>query len=256
LYKIKRVYILLIGCLIYSAFPVLSPAASEKAFTAPDESLVLGEKYPAELVRCVDGDTAYIKINGQTYKVRFLYIDTPESTNETEPFGMEASVFTCSYLKSGALTIETDGSTLFDKYNRLLAWVWVDDKLLQEEVTRAGLVEDFYDYDDYLYEDQIIEAMADAKKLSKGMYADIETPGSTEGLNEQTDTEDNAASVPAEPSLAEEVLKNEELKKKIEEVSQHEEMDKDQAVSPSGIFIWLVFIGLSIFIFRRKVSKR
>jgi len=113
------------------------------------EHLAIRKRYVTTLEKCTDGDTASFKINDITYKTRFLYIDTPESTNSIEPFGKQASEFTCGFLKSGSITLETDGNELFDKYNRLLAWVWVDDKLLQEEIAKAGLVEDFYDYGDY-----------------------------------------------------------------------------------------------------------
>lgn len=142
------------------------------------EELKLGQKYEAKLEKCVDGDTAHFKINGITYKTRFLYIDTPESTNKKEPFGTEASEFTCSFLQQGNITLETDGNTLFDKYERLLAWVWVDGKLHQEEITKAGLVEDFYDYGDYIYEDRIISAMANAKRSGVGMYDTEQKNGS------------------------------------------------------------------------------
>ncbi|MFE8702734.1 thermonuclease family protein [Cytobacillus sp. FJAT-54145] len=133
--------------------------------------LILGEKYVAILEKCTDGDTANFNVNGTTYKTRFLYIDTPESTNQIEPYGKEASEYTCEFLKKGKITLETDGNTLFDKYDRLLAWVWVDGLLHQEEITKAGLVEDFYDYGNYKYEERIISAMKEAKEVPRGMYA-------------------------------------------------------------------------------------
>ncbi len=132
--------------------------------------LILGEKYLATLEKCTDGDTAQFNINGTIYKTRFLYIDTPESTNKIEPFGKEASEFTCSFLKQGSITLETDGKDLFDKYDRLLAWVWVDNKLHQEEITKAGLVKKFYDYGDYKYENRINAAMDYAKENGIGLF--------------------------------------------------------------------------------------
>ncbi|MBT2679476.1 thermonuclease family protein [Bacillus sp. ISL-35] len=132
--------------------------------------LQLGKTYEAELKECTDGDTAVFTINGKDYKTRFLYIDTPESTRTKEPFGPEAAQYTCSFLKKGGITLETDGSSLFDKYDRLLAWVWVGDTLHQEAITKAGLVEDFYDYGNYKYESRILSAMEFAKENRKGMY--------------------------------------------------------------------------------------
>ncbi|WP_251033747.1 thermonuclease family protein [Bacillus sp. ISL-75] len=100
----------------------------------------------------------------ERYKTRFLYIGTPEYTTQKEPFGKEGSDYTCSFLKQGKITLETDGADLYDKYDRLLAWVWVGDKLQQEEITKAGFVEDFYDYGTYEYEQTIITAMEITKK--------------------------------------------------------------------------------------------
>lgn len=131
----------------------------------------LGKTYSAKLVDCIDGDTAVFNVNGKDYNTRFLYIDTPESTTAIEPFGPEAAEFTCSLLNQGNIILETDGRNLFDKYGRLLAWVWVGDKLHQEVITKAGLVEDFYDYGNYKYENRIWEAMDYAKSNHKGMYA-------------------------------------------------------------------------------------
>jgi micrococcal nuclease len=145
--------------------------------------LQLGKMYEAELSACTDGDTAVFTINGKDYKTRFLYIDTPESTRTKEPFGPEAAQYTCSFLKQGKIKLETDGGNLFDKYDRLLAWVWVGDKLHQEEITKAGLVEDFYDYDSYKYENRIWSAMDYAKESGKGIYAGTDTP---EERNEQS----------------------------------------------------------------------
>ena len=40
------------------------------------------ERFEVTLDQCVDGDTAWFDIDGKRTKVRFLYIDTPESTNQ------------------------------------------------------------------------------------------------------------------------------------------------------------------------------
>ena len=51
---------------------------------------------------CVDGDTAKFIIDCEVQTVRFLAIDTPETVHPTkgkEPYGKEASDFTCNSLK-------------------------------------------------------------------------------------------------------------------------------------------------------------
>jgi micrococcal nuclease len=100
-----------------------------------------------------------------------LFIDTPESTTQVEPFGKEASNFTCTALKKAKkIILETDGKDVYDKYDRLLAWVWLDGKLHQENITKAGLVEGYYDYGNYKYEQKVRSAMSFAQKNKLGIY--------------------------------------------------------------------------------------
>ena len=65
-----------------------------------------------------------------------MAIDTPESTIRVDPYGKGASEFTCNLLTNAAqIQIEyDDNSDKQDKYNRKLVWVFVDGKLLQEQV--------------------------------------------------------------------------------------------------------------------------
>lgn len=77
------------------------------------------------VVRVVDGDTAHIVIDGVKEKVRFIGIDTPESTREREPYGAEASAYAKQLLNDRTVWIETDAE-LRDRYGRLLAYVWLE----------------------------------------------------------------------------------------------------------------------------------
>lgn len=123
------------------------------------------EKYSVTLNKCVDGDTAYFNLNEKIIKTRFLAIDTPESTNEIEAYGKEASKFTCDALTNAKkIEIEYDeNSNKTDKYNRDLVWVWVDDILLQETLLKEGLAEVKYLYGDYAYTPHLQEIEAEAK---------------------------------------------------------------------------------------------
>jgi micrococcal nuclease len=176
-----------------------------KEKTKPSPTLQMGKKYTATLDKCVDGDTANFIVEGQLYKTRFLYIDTPESTIEKEPFGKEASEYTCSFLKQGNIQLEPDGKDLFDKYDRLLAWVWVGEKLHQEEITKAGFVEDFYDYGDYKYEDRIVAAMNYATTNYTGMYTSNKPAETTETKSTENDTTNSSSETTTETEESEPV---------------------------------------------------
>ncbi len=215
-----------------------SKMAIDSTSTSTNNLLELGKTYEATLEKCTDGDTATFSINGTSYKTRFLYIDTPESTNQQEPYGIEASDFSCSVLQNGQITIETDGPSLFDKYDRLLAWVFVDGKLHQEEITKAGLVEDFYDYGTYKYETRIEEAMLEAKASGVGLYSENK---------EAENIQENATKEVVAPSDSE---KNDAST----EETLTQERDQNRASSALGILaITTVFL---FFMFPRFSKKR
>jgi micrococcal nuclease len=89
-----------------------------------------------DLVSCVDGDTAIFTEGGQNFSVRFLGINTPESTYKFEPWGKPASEFTCNALENAqTIVLEYDVSTTrTDGNERYLAWVWYDGRLLNLEL--------------------------------------------------------------------------------------------------------------------------
>lgn len=128
------------------------------------------EKITVTLASCIDGDTAKFITEKGEESTRFLAIDTPEYTKEVEDWGKEASEFTCDKLMNAKeIVLEFDkNSDLYDKYNRLLAWVWVDGLLLQDELIKAGLGEVAYLYGDYSYTPllQDHQAGAEAKKIN------------------------------------------------------------------------------------------
>ena len=121
---------------------------------------------------CVDGDTAKFIYKEEEIKARFLAIDTPETKHPTkgeEPYGKEASEYTCERLKNAEkIKLEFDeDSDEKDKYNRFLVWVFVDDSLLQKELVRKGLASVAYLYGNYKYTSELEEAeqLAEDEKL-------------------------------------------------------------------------------------------
>ena len=90
--------------------------------------------------RVVDGDTLLLT-NGA--RVRMLGVDTPETVmpdHAVEPWGPEASKFTKQAIAShgGRVRLQFDRERQ-DRFERFLAYVWLEDKLLNEELVRRGL---------------------------------------------------------------------------------------------------------------------
>lgn len=78
------------------------------------------------MISVTDGDTIKVRLdNGTEEKVRFIGVDTPESTTQIEPYGEEASAFTKSQLDGKTVYLEKDVSDQ-DRYGRLLRYVWLE----------------------------------------------------------------------------------------------------------------------------------
>ena len=126
---------------------------------------------------CIDGDTASVILNKEKIKIRFLAIDTPETKHPTikeEPYGKEASNYTCNSLKKAKkIEIEYDNNSYkLDKYDRHLVWVFVDDELLQENLIEQGLAKVAYLYDDYKYTSKLETEELIAKSKRIGIWTE------------------------------------------------------------------------------------
>lgn len=103
--------------------------------TAPVDS----RSQSCRIARVVDGDT--LKLVNHKESVRLIGVDTPETVKHNcpvQPWGPEATQFTKNFVADGEVRLEYDGDTR-DKYGRILAFVWVGDRMLNEELLRAGL---------------------------------------------------------------------------------------------------------------------
>jgi micrococcal nuclease len=102
---------------------------------APVDPSEAEQQYVIE--RVVDGDTLVL-VGGE--RVRLIGVDTPETVHPrrpVEPLGPEASQFTKQMVEGKAVRLEFDKERR-DRYGRLLAYVYVDGVMLNEELIRAG----------------------------------------------------------------------------------------------------------------------
>lgn len=123
------------------------PAEPKPTQPAPKEGTT--DQIPVKLVSTTDGDTIRVMYNGKDEPVRYLLIDTPETNHPRlgkQPFGDEAKERNRELVNSGNLTIEFDVGEKRDKYDRLLAYVYVDGKSVQETLVREGLARVAYVY--------------------------------------------------------------------------------------------------------------
>ena len=143
---------------------------------------------------CVDGDTAKFTYKNEEITARFLAIDTPETKHPTkgeEPYGKEASEYTCKKLKeANKIKLEYDNdSDELDKYDRHLVWVFIDDELLQKKLVSKGYASVAYLYGDYKYTSELEKAEQDAEDNKLGIWSIEQNQKDTEEKNEITKNE-------------------------------------------------------------------
>jgi micrococcal nuclease len=139
------------------------------ASPVPDAAPLVSGVYQVEYV--YDGDTLLLT-TGQ--RVRLIGVDTPETVQRdhpVEPFGPEATQFTRAFVAGGEVRLEFDRERL-DRYGRSLAYVWIGDRMLNEELVRAGLArfEPQYHYSETMKR-RFRVAEENAKLAQRGMWA-------------------------------------------------------------------------------------
>ncbi|MDV6040028.1 thermonuclease family protein [Bacillus sp. SM-B1] len=131
-----------------------------------------------------DGDTILVstKQNGEAIKkkVRALLIDTPEVQkvkngkviSPSMPLADEAREFLKNKLKGKEVTLIYDKGDSKDKFNRELAYIFVDGKCIQSELLREGLAIVRYvkESNTALYE-EFEQAESEARSQRKGVWA-------------------------------------------------------------------------------------
>ena len=153
--------------LIFAAIAVARWSLHEPEPPSP-ESLAEGV---CEVQRVVDGDTLLLA-NGA--RVRLIGVDTPEtvkSSQPVQPWGPEAAEFTRQFVAGGTVRLQFDRERI-DRYGRFLAYVWVNDRLLNEELVRAGLarMEPQYRYARAMKE-RLRRAEQEAKDAGRGIWS-------------------------------------------------------------------------------------
>ena len=140
-------------------------------------------------MKVIDGDTVKIKLsNGNEETVRLLLVDTPETVHPTksvQPFGPEASQFAKELMPANS-EIEVElGISERDKYGRLLAYFYVDEKMVNKLLLEKGLARVAYVYapnTKYIDEFEAIQKKAQTKEV--GIWS-IENYVTSRGFNDK-----------------------------------------------------------------------
>ena len=125
--------------------------------------------YYARVVYVYDGDTVKLD-NGEN--VRYLGIDTPEMNYKKPPaerFAEQAKRFNEQLVAQKKVRLEFDAQRR-DKYDRLLAYVYVDDIFVNAEILKQGYGKVYIIPPNVKYADEFLALQREAKTDKKGIW--------------------------------------------------------------------------------------
>lgn len=164
--------------------PAQSSAGTGTLATQPQQEEV---KQPAlyNIVSVTDGDTIKVNINGATTTLRLIGIDTPETVDPRKAvqcFGREASNKAKEILNGKKVRLEADSTQgEFDKYNRLLRYVYVEDgTFFNKYMISEGYAHEYTYNIPYKFQTDFKDAETRARAQSKGLWSPSTCNGDTE----------------------------------------------------------------------------
>lgn len=141
--------------------------------------------YHAKVTKVVDGDTAEIVLNGQTKKVRYIGMDTPEVVDPRKTvqcFGKEASNKAHELLDGQDVTVVQDNLVgEQDKYGRILAYIYLPDgKLYNQLMIAQGFAHEYtYQNQAYTFQQEFKQAQQQAIDSQSGLWSPTTCSGDT-----------------------------------------------------------------------------
>ena len=133
-------------------------------------------KIPVSFDRVVDGDTVVLILNGQSFRTRYLMVDTPESVKEgvkPQPYGKDSAKRNETLLKEAKqVYVMFDNGPKSDDYDRALTYVYADDILVSEQLVKEGLASVSYvNPPNNTFEKELRKAQEEAKKKKVNIWS-------------------------------------------------------------------------------------
>jgi endonuclease YncB( thermonuclease family) len=157
--------------------PLLQAPSSVLLQDSSSRTLDFDQSKMYTVVNVVDGDTIKIQNSSEIETVRLIGVDTPETVHPSKPvecYGKEASSFVENLLKDTQVYIELDSSQgERDRYGRLLAYIFLPDKVLVNQLIISEGYGFEYTYNTpYKYQQDFKHAEQRATNLQKGLWGE------------------------------------------------------------------------------------
>ena len=124
---------------------------------------IQNETFTAKVIGVTDGDTIVVLTDdNKQIKIRLEGIDCPESKQD---FGTKAKQLTVDLCFQKTVRIEQSGT---DRYDRMLAFVFVDNVCINNELIKQGMA---WHYKQYNKDPELAKLEVDAREKKVGLWS-------------------------------------------------------------------------------------
>jgi len=126
------------------------------------------------VTRIIDGDTIQVRVDGRVEKVRYIGVNTPEVHHPRkgeEPGGRAAAAVNHDLVTGRRVRLELDAQSR-DRYGRLLAYVWVDDTMINAELVRRGFAQVMTIPPNVRHQSLFLKLQREAREARRGFWGE------------------------------------------------------------------------------------
>lgn len=120
----------------------------------------------ATVTRIIDGDTIDVNLNGETVRVRYLGVNTPE---RDEPCYQEATEANRLLVSGKTITMVADEEDT-DQYDRLLRYIYVGNQFINADLVQQGYAEVVLYQPNSAHYNEFLELEKEATDANRGCH--------------------------------------------------------------------------------------
>lgn len=136
-----------------------------------NQEKIITNKEEVLITRIIDGDTI---VDSQDRKIRLIGINTPEldKNNKLFCFANKSSSRVSDLILNKKVYLEKDISDV-DKYQRLLRYVWLEDKMINQILLEEGLAQVSTYAPDIKYQETFLEIQQKSRENNLGLWGGV-----------------------------------------------------------------------------------
>jgi micrococcal nuclease len=152
-----------------AAVPILVVSLFAQAVVCDDR--VDQEVQEVKVIDVVDGTTIIVLYADNPITCSYIGVSTPESDNPLRPTGSEARQFNKDMVAGKTVRLEFDEQR-YDKYGRLLAYVYCDDVFVNAELIRQGYGSVMIISPNTRHAEHFLKLESEAREAKRGLWAE------------------------------------------------------------------------------------